>query len=92
MARKPSSSVGDGMDCSSALGPPARFLARANMGAKRVIRPRLYHRSKALSQLVDLGRHDEVVFVQSLDLVGVEDDVAVAPSERDIRVMTFLLG
>src|SRR6266403_6209587 len=49
-------------------------------------------RSRARGQRVHLGGHDEVVLVQPLDLVRVEDDAAVAPTEADVGVMAFPLG
>src|SRR3569623_90273 len=41
---------------------------------------------------VALGRHDEIVGVQSFDLVRVEHDGAIAPAEGDVGMMTFRLG
>ena len=38
---------------------------------------------------VDLGRHDEVVLMQSLDLLGLQGDRCIAPTEADIRMMAF---
>ena len=38
---------------------------------------------------VDLGCHDEVVLMQSLDLLGLQRDRRIAPTEVDIRMMAF---
>src|ERR1700730_16077569 len=38
---------------------------------------------------IDLGGHDEVVLMQSLDLFGLQRDRRVAPTEADIRMMAF---
>src|SRR5512134_2278731 len=43
-------------------------------------------------QLIDLGRHYEIVLVQALDFVRVQLDRAVTPSEADVGVMAFCLG
>src|SRR5262249_44826452 len=41
---------------------------------------------------VDLARHDEVVLVQSLDLLSAQGDGRITPAEADIGVMAFGLG
>jgi hypothetical protein len=41
-------------------------------------------------QLIDLGRHNEIVLVQALDLVQL--DRAVAPAEADVGVVALRLG
>src|ERR1700730_1784221 len=38
---------------------------------------------------VNLGRHDEVVLMQSLDLLGLQRDRRIAPTEADIRMMAL---
>ena len=48
--------------------------------------------SRPIEHAVDLARHDEVVLVQSLDLLGGERHARVTPAEADIGVMTFGLG
>src|SRR5207253_7687355 len=48
--------------------------------------------SRPIEHAVDLARHDEVVLVQSLDLLGAERDGRVTPAEADIGVMAFGLG
>src|SRR5262249_14182144 len=48
--------------------------------------------SRPIEHALDLARHDEVVLVQSLDLLGGERDGRVTPAEADIRVMAFGLG
>ena len=45
-----------------------------------------------LTKLADFCRHDEIVFMQPLNLVGEQDDVGMAPTKTDIRVMAFFLG
>src|SRR5262245_47268546 len=56
------------------------------------IRPELSRLSRPIDHAVDLARHDEVVLVQSLDLLGGERDGRVTPAEADIGVMAFGLG
>ena len=41
---------------------------------------------------VDLARHDEIVLVQSFDLLGAQGADRVTPAEADVRVMAFGLG
>ena len=43
-------------------------------------------------QLVELYRHDEIVLVQSFDLLGAQRDRGIAPPEADIRMMELRLG
>src|SRR5512144_2982253 len=43
-------------------------------------------------QGVDLGCHDEVVLVQTVDLVRVEFDRATTPAEVHVRVVSLRLG
>ena len=38
---------------------------------------------------VNLGGYDEVVLMQSLDLLGLQRDRRIAPTEADIRMMAF---
>jgi hypothetical protein len=38
---------------------------------------------------VDLGGHDEVVLMQPLDLLGLERDRRIAPTEADVWMMAF---
>ena len=38
---------------------------------------------------VNLGGHDEVVLMQSLDLLGLQSDRRIALTEADIRMMAF---
>jgi hypothetical protein len=51
-------------------------------------RANLSRLGRSIEHAVDLARHDEVVLVQSLDLLGAERDRRVAPAE----VMTFGLS
>ena len=46
-------------------------------------------RSRALEYAVNLGGHDEIVLMQSLDLLGLQRDRGIAPTEADIRMMAF---
>src|SRR5581483_6477437 len=43
-------------------------------------------------QPVDLGGHDEVVLVQAFDLLRLQGHRRVAPTEADVRMMSFRLG
>ena len=38
---------------------------------------------------VNLGGHDEIVLVQPLDLLGLQRDRGIAPTEADIRMMAL---
>ena len=38
---------------------------------------------------VNLGGHDEIVLMQSLDLLGLQRDRGITPTEADIRMMAF---
>jgi hypothetical protein len=38
---------------------------------------------------VNLGGHDEIVLMQSLDFLGLQRDRGIAPTEADIRMMAF---
>src|SRR5215472_12299724 len=38
---------------------------------------------------IDLARHDEIVLVQSLDLLGAQRDGRITPAEADIGVVSF---
>ena len=46
-------------------------------------------RGHASEYTVDLGGHDEVVLMQSIDLLGLQRDGRLAPTEADIRMMAF---
>ena len=41
---------------------------------------------------VNFGGHDEIVLMQSLDLLGLQRDRGIAPTEADIWVMAFGFG
>src|ERR1700737_564819 len=41
---------------------------------------------------IELCRHDEIVLVQSLDLLGVQRDPGVTPAESDIGMVSFGFG
>ena len=49
-------------------------------------------RPRAIEHSVDLARHDEIILVQSLDLLGAQGDGRVTPAEADVGVMAFGLG
>src|SRR5258708_23089733 len=46
---------------------------------------------RAIEQPINLARHDEVVLMQSFDLLGAQRDSSIAPAEADVRVMAFWL-
>ena len=46
-------------------------------------------RGRAREYAVNLGGHDEIVLMQSLDLLGLQRDRGIAPTEADIRMMAF---
>jgi len=46
-------------------------------------------RGRAPEYAVNLGGHDEIVLMQSLDLFGLQRDRGIAPTEADIRMMAF---
>src|SRR5437762_13376018 len=41
---------------------------------------------------VELGRHDEIVFVQALYLLGAQRHRGIAPAKADVGVMAFGFG
>src|ERR1700731_3863794 len=46
-------------------------------------------RGRAPEYAVNLGGHDEIVLMHSLDLFGLQRDRSIAPTEADIRMMAF---
>ena len=46
-------------------------------------------RGRAREYAVNLGNHDEIVLMQSLDLLGLQRDRGIGPTEADIRMMAF---
>ena len=48
--------------------------------------------NRPIDHAVDFARHDEIVLVQSLDLLSAQGDGRVTPAEADIGVMAFGLG
>jgi hypothetical protein len=48
-------------------------------------------RGCAREYAVNFGGHDEIVLMQSLDLLGLQRDCGIAPAEADIRMMAFSL-
>ena len=70
------------------VGPSSKFfLLRVEPATSRSSGAPLCSR-----QLIDLGRHYEIVLVQALDFVRVQLDRAVTPSEADVRVMPLTFG
>src|SRR5207302_4280364 len=51
-----------------------------------------WSRTRPIGHAVDLARHDEIILVQSLDLLGAQRDGRATPAETDIGVMAFGLG
>ena len=49
----------------------------------------LSRRGRPSEYAVNLGGHDEVVLMQSLDLLGLQRDRRIAPTEADVRMMAF---
>src|SRR6516164_5492510 len=48
-------------------------------------------RGCAREYAVSFGGHDEIVLMQSLDLLGLQRDCGIAPAEANIRMMAFSL-
>ena len=46
--------------------------------------------ARTIEHSVDLARHDEIVLVQSFDLLGAQGDDRATPAEADVRVMAFV--
>src|SRR5437667_11229847 len=64
-----------------------RFSQLAGMRAEWYSRPS--RRGRPSEYAVNLGGHDEVVLMQALDLLGLQRDRRIAPTEGDIRMMAF---
>src|SRR5271165_7135000 len=62
--------------------------AAPHRASRRTTGTRSHSRSPSVNA-VDLGRHDEVVLMQSLDLLGLQRHRRIAPTEADIRMMAF---
>jgi hypothetical protein len=70
------------------VGPSSKFfLLRVEPATSRSSGAPLCSR-----QLIDLGRRNEIVLVQALDLVRAQLDRAVAPAEADVGVVALRLG
>src|SRR5271165_5723627 len=65
----------------NALGVEKGRRSEDNQHRSRRGRPSVY--------AVNLGGHDEVVLMQSLDLLGLQRDRRIAPTEADVRMMAF---
>ena len=48
--------------------------------------------TRAIEDSVNLGRHDEIVLVQSFYLLGAQGNRHITPAEADVGVMAFGLG
>ena len=46
-------------------------------------------RGRAREYAINFGGHDEIVVMQSVDLLGLQRDRGIAPTEADIRMMAF---
>src|SRR6516162_9574153 len=44
---------------------------------------------RAIEDPIDLARHDKIILVQSLNLLGAQRDGRITPPEADVWVMTF---
>jgi len=62
---------------------------RYRIPASRRISDGAARRRSASEYAVDLHCHDEVVLMQSLDLLSLQRDRRFAPTEVDIRMMAF---
>src|ERR1700681_3722966 len=84
------------------MGHQRQIADVSDESASPPIAPELAHRSEiatgrdptsrrdcASEYAVNLGGHDEVVLMQSLDLLGLQRDRRIAPTEADIRMMAF---
>src|SRR6516225_558817 len=56
---------------------------------KRTFCPRIVAVQKVTVSTINLARHDKIVLVQPLDLLGAQRDGRVTPAEADIGVMTL---
>src|SRR5258707_2155286 len=61
----------------------------AEKGAQVAGRRTRSRRGRPSEYAVNLGGHDEVVLMQSLDLLGLQRDRRISPTEADIRMMAF---
>jgi hypothetical protein len=52
-------------------------------------RVRVHDCGCAREYTINLGGHDEIVLVQSLDLLGLQGDGGITPTEANIRMMAF---
>ena len=48
--------------------------------------------ARAVEHPIDLARHDEIVLVQSFDLLGAQGNRHITPAEADVGVMAFGFG
>ncbi|SIT56894.1 conserved hypothetical protein [Mesorhizobium prunaredense] len=48
--------------------------------------------ARAIEHPVDLARHDEIVLVQSFDLLGAQGNRHITPAEADVGVMALGFG
>ena len=66
-------------------GEPRGFARNINMrGCKLQYNYTVSRRGRAREYAVNLGGHDEIVLMQSLDLLSLQRDRGIAPAEADI--------
>jgi hypothetical protein len=58
-------------------------------GVQVAIQLEMFRHGSLRKYAVNLGGHDEIVLMQSLDLFGLQRDRGIAPTEADIRMMAF---
>ena len=69
-----------------------RLFTLTNALEKKLRKTRTRSRRGCASEYaVDLGGHDEVVLMQSMDLLGLQRDRRIAPTKADVRMMAFSL-
>jgi len=61
------------------------------VGSTRKLGQAHSRRGCAREYAVNFGGHDEIVLMQSLDLLGLQRDCGIAPAEANIRMMAFSL-
>jgi len=82
------SGAADDVGITTGVSPIAADLLHRKKLAESGQDPTL-RRGRAGEYAVNLGGHDEVVLMQSFDLLGLQRDRRDAPTEADIRMMAF---
>src|SRR6516162_4563074 len=78
------------MPCASRMRSVSQPTVRGNRAVDTLVGlPLIRDRGCAHEYAVNLGGHDEIVLMQSLDLLGLQRDRGVTPTEADIRMMAF---